>query len=461
MGHPDARHALRPVPRAEGQGAHRRRLRRQPAPPRGRREEGQRRLYEGGPARDLQGRGRLPRRGVRPGHRHGLHRDARPLARLHGRGGHEARQGRLLREAAHVQRGRVPQGDRRAGEVRPRVPDGLDAARLAGVPHRRDDRAQRLHRRADGRGGQLRPRRPEARRPVAPRALLRRARERGEGERARAAHRLGHVARPGEVASVLGQARAARHERVLPDVLALRRRLRHRLQWRLGRAPPRHRPVGPRHGQGRPVQDHPLGRAVFDEPLPRRAPPVRHAHALQEQARPRRGALPWSVRHVGHGVLRHRGHRGREPRQDRRVEGQGHPAQRRDPQADRRHEVHGHGARGRLRGQGLRHRRGLEEGQPPRRRPQEAQRVLQARLRARAGVQDHLQEPGRELRAAHRGPPAHRLARRDGRPQRHPLPALQHELRVRHGLANDFANGTGKGISLKRDFCRNGWEVVL
>ncbi len=23
----------------------------------------------------------------------------------------------------------------------------------------------------------------------------------------------------------------------------------------------------------------------------------------------------------------------------------------------------------------------------------------------------------------------------------------------------DFANGTGKGISLKRDFCRNGWEV--
>ena len=28
-------------------------------------------------------------------------------------------------------------------------------------------------------------------------------------------------------------------------------------------------------------------------------------------------------------------------------------------------------------------------------------------------------------------------------------------------IANDFANGTGKGISLKRDFCRNGWEVVL
>ena len=22
----------------------------------------------------------------------------------------------------------------------------------------------------------------------------------------------------------------------------------------------------------------------------------------------------------------------------------------------------------------------------------------------------------------------------------------------------DFANGTGHGISLKRDFCRNGWE---
>ena len=22
----------------------------------------------------------------------------------------------------------------------------------------------------------------------------------------------------------------------------------------------------------------------------------------------------------------------------------------------------------------------------------------------------------------------------------------------------EFANGTGKGISLKRDFCRNGWE---
>ena len=28
-------------------------------------------------------------------------------------------------------------------------------------------------------------------------------------------------------------------------------------------------------------------------------------------------------------------------------------------------------------------------------------------------------------------------------------------------VANDFANGTGKGISLKRDFCRNGWEVVV
>ena len=25
----------------------------------------------------------------------------------------------------------------------------------------------------------------------------------------------------------------------------------------------------------------------------------------------------------------------------------------------------------------------------------------------------------------------------------------------------DFANGTGKGISLKRDFCRNGWDVVV
>ena len=28
-------------------------------------------------------------------------------------------------------------------------------------------------------------------------------------------------------------------------------------------------------------------------------------------------------------------------------------------------------------------------------------------------------------------------------------------------VKNDFANGTGKGISLKRDFCRNGWEVVV
>ncbi len=26
---------------------------------------------------------------------------------------------------------------------------------------------------------------------------------------------------------------------------------------------------------------------------------------------------------------------------------------------------------------------------------------------------------------------------------------------------NDFANGTGKGISLKRDFCRNGWDVEI
>ncbi len=25
----------------------------------------------------------------------------------------------------------------------------------------------------------------------------------------------------------------------------------------------------------------------------------------------------------------------------------------------------------------------------------------------------------------------------------------------------EFANGTGKGIALKRDYCRNGWEVVV
>jgi hypothetical protein len=25
----------------------------------------------------------------------------------------------------------------------------------------------------------------------------------------------------------------------------------------------------------------------------------------------------------------------------------------------------------------------------------------------------------------------------------------------------EFANGTGKGIPLKRDYCRNGWEVVV
>ena len=28
-------------------------------------------------------------------------------------------------------------------------------------------------------------------------------------------------------------------------------------------------------------------------------------------------------------------------------------------------------------------------------------------------------------------------------------------------VKNEFANGTGKGISLKRDYCRNGWEVVV
>jgi len=42
----------------------------------------------------------------------------------------------------------------------------------------------------------------------------------------------------------------------------------------------------------------------------------------------------------------------------------------------------------------------------------------------------------------------------------------QFELCPRNGLAwdpakNDFANGTGNGISLKRDYCRNGWEVIL
>ena len=34
------------------------------------------------------------------------------------------------------------------------------------------------------------------------------------------------------------------------------------------------------------VQDHPLGRAVLDGPLPRRSPPVWHEDALQEQAWP-------------------------------------------------------------------------------------------------------------------------------------------------------------------------------
>jgi len=28
-------------------------------------------------------------------------------------------------------------------------------------------------------------------------------------------------------------------------------------------------------------------------------------------------------------------------------------------------------------------------------------------------------------------------------------------------VKNDFANGTGKGISLKRDFCRNGWNIKV
>ncbi len=28
-------------------------------------------------------------------------------------------------------------------------------------------------------------------------------------------------------------------------------------------------------------------------------------------------------------------------------------------------------------------------------------------------------------------------------------------------VKNEFANGTGKGISLKRDYCRNGWDVVV
>ena len=221
--------------------------------PRGRRQDGGRGVCQ---AED-HGRAEVPRRGRLPRcdqgsvDRHGLHRHARPLARLHRGRSHEARQGRLLREAAHVQRGRGAQGDCRPGEVRPRVPDGFDAAQLGRVPHGGDDRAQRHHRRREVRGRELRARRAEARRPVPSRPLLRQAGERGDGRRAQPERGLGHVARPLQVASVLRPARAARREQVLPDVLALRRRHRHGLQRRLGRAPPRHRAVGPRHGQER------------------------------------------------------------------------------------------------------------------------------------------------------------------------------------------------------------------
>ena len=87
----------------------------------------------------------------------------------------------------------------------------------------------------------------------------------------------------------------------------------------------------PRHGQERPVQDHLLRRAVLDRPLSRRPPPVRHEDALPHQVR-RRGALSRAVRRLGHGVLRHHGHRGRQPRQDRGVAGHGRgEAERRDP----------------------------------------------------------------------------------------------------------------------------------
>ena len=64
------------------------------------------------------------------------------------------------------------------------VPDGLDAAQLGRVPHGGDDRAQRHHRRREVRGRELRARRAEARRPVPSGPLLRQAGERGDGRRA-------------------------------------------------------------------------------------------------------------------------------------------------------------------------------------------------------------------------------------------------------------------------------------
>ena len=209
---------------------------------------------------------RFPRSSRQPRDRRRLHRDARPLARLHLRRGDEARQGRILREAPYVLDRRGEEGHRRAEEVRPRLPDRLNAAFVARLPHSGLARARRSDRDCPLRRRELRQGRPEARRAFPPRPLLRRSPERSEGERGLRASRregLGHVARAGEVAPLLQPARARRRQQVLSDVLALRRRHRLGLQRRLGRASPRHRAVGPRHGRLGSVQGDPLRGAVL------------------------------------------------------------------------------------------------------------------------------------------------------------------------------------------------------
>ena len=161
-------------------------------------------------------------------------RHARPLARPGRHRGHEGRQGRLLREAADAdRRGGAGRAEGGQGD-RPRLPDRQPAA----------DRVPR-HVPPGGRAGPRRPHRqgqddrvPHRRQPDE------RPDPGGAGPRGA---ELGHLARP--------DAEGAVPQEGPPDELPLRVplvvRVLRRQDDRLGRPPPRHRPVGPGHGRQR------------------------------------------------------------------------------------------------------------------------------------------------------------------------------------------------------------------
>ena len=161
-----------------------------------------------------------------PDHWHAL------IAHRRGQGG----QGHLLREAADAH---DPRGEALVdggAQDRARLPDRLAAALVAGVSRRVRAGAQRRDRQdhrasTSGFGG-----------PGKPCDLP----EEADG----AGARLGPLARAGADAAVQLRAQPARRAQSFPELAQLPR-IRRRHGHRLGRAPLRHRAVGPRHGRQR------------------------------------------------------------------------------------------------------------------------------------------------------------------------------------------------------------------